>query len=301
MAPKKTSAVAKDLPQADAAAQQPADASVSPATAARVARRVSSGEQKQKSAAGEKKAKSADKKKAVATPQAAVDDASPASSPSKRSSAEETTAASPSVAASSPDSETPAPSATPTPSGVDSGKKKKAATPVPSKIIKRLQEVLLNGESKKKYSQDELKQILDKFWKVAVEVLIEGEKKQRFDKKLGKKVDFTDHKVSLMNILTLKLSERDGQFFIPPLNSKATKALEVAEKPPRWHLTIVAKDGLKKDLAEHYERSHAQKLEEWRAGNSEARKAAEEKLEEVKRKAANKQQVAAGKEDAVVA
>ncbi len=142
-----------------------------------------------------------------------------------------------------------------------SGDEKKA-TPVPIKLIKDLQAVLTaQGEAHahahpaakvRKYSQDELKNILNNFWEVLKHELIHGE----------------DHKVSLMNYLTFRLVFRDGQKFTPPKNGNSIKSPEEVTKPPRWNLSMNIKDKLKTELQQEFARAHPDVVNSFDSGRS---------------------------------
>lgn len=122
----------------------------------------------------------------------------------------------------------------------------KKATPVPIKLIKGLQQALLDQKAKgalpkdRSYSQDELKNILNLFWDTLKQELIHGE----------------GHKVSLMNYMTFRLVFRDGQKFTPPKNGNSLKSPEEVIKPPRWNLSVNIKDKLKQELQDEFARAH---------------------------------------------
>lgn len=142
-----------------------------------------------------------------------------------------------------------------------SGDEKKA-TPVPIKLIKDLQATLTaQGEAHaaahpaskvRKYSQEELKNILNNFWEVLKHELIHGE----------------DHKVSLMNYMTFRLVFRDGQKFTPPRNENSLKSPEEVTKPPRWNLSVNIKDKLKTELQHEFAMTHGDIVHAFESGKS---------------------------------
>lgn len=136
---------------------------------------------------------------------------------------------------------------------------KKSATPVPMKIIKSLQTALVDSGSKK-YTQEELKTILDMFWKMIVQELLHGDQ----------------HKVSLMNLMTMKLAFRDGQKYKPPKNSMSAKEPKEVTKPPRWHFSVNVKENLKGELEKVFAQQYPDVVSAFaRNGEAGSRSAAE--------------------------
>ena len=119
-------------------------------------------------------------------------------------------------------------------------KEKKDATIVPMTIIRSLQEDLKSQN--KKYSQEELKTILDTFWHQVMRQLYSAD---------------SGHKVSFMNMMTMRLVFRDGQVFTPPKNSASKGTPAPVTKPPRWHLSVNIKERLKKDLETEFQQQHS--------------------------------------------
>lgn len=154
---------------------------------------------------------------------------------------------------------------TATPSFLKSVKPKRKATPVPIEIIKRLQK---NMEIKhgKKYIQDELKNLLEEFWSVVIDELLD-EKERRVPDKHDKErtiVKPPAHKLSLMNIMTLKLAFRHGQTFHPP-TKKGQEPAAPEVKPPRWALSVTIKEDFKERLEAHFEHYHGEVIDAFHA------------------------------------
>lgn len=132
------------------------------------------------------------------------------------------------------------------------GDSKKPATPVPMKLIKKLQARLNEyGNKKLEFSQEVLKTVLTEFWEAMIDELLEG----------------GTHKVSLMNLMTLKLAYREPQTFNPPKNAKSKKEPKVTRKPPRFSLSVSVKDGMKKRLQDEFEHRHPDIVRAYKSGD----------------------------------
>lgn len=165
-----------------------------------------------------------------------------------------------------PSSMLPTTTETATPSFLkEHGKAKRKATPVPIEIIKRLQKSM-EIKYGKKYIQEDLKNLLEEFWNVVIDELLD-EKERRVPDKHDKDrtiVKPPAHKLSLMNIMTLRLAFRHGQTFRPPTKQGQPPAADKV-KPPRWALSVQIKDDFKERLEAHFEHYHGEVIDAFHA------------------------------------
>jgi hypothetical protein len=106
---------------------------------------------------------------------------------------------------------------------------------VPVAVIRHMRESL-----GKRFTQSDLKAVVSAFWSGAVAHLVDPA---------------SGHRLNVSNVLTLRLAERDAQVFTVPRTRGASGPAATVAKPPRWHLTVEAKDRLKAVLEAGFARA----------------------------------------------